>query len=137
MPALFNLHIRAADRDFFEGECTSLTLPVSDGQLGILAFHVPMVAAVVPGTLTCRLKTGETLRAVVGHGIVRFSNNDAMVLLESVEHPEDIDAERAERAAEAAGDALRQSQTPQEKLQAQGDLKRARMRLREARRGKA
>ena len=137
MPSLFKLHIRAADRDFFEGECSSLTLPVADGQLGVLAFHAPTVAAVVPGTLTYRLKTGETLRAVVGYGVMRFSNNDAMVLVESVERPEDVDAQRAQRAAEEAEDDLRQSATPQERLQARGDLEHAKMRLRETRRGKS
>lgn len=135
MPALFKLLIRAADRDFFDGECSSLTVPISDGQVGILAFRAPMAAAVVPGKVTYRLKEGDTVTLVVGAGILMFENNAASLLLDSVERPEDVDAERAERAAQNAADALRASRTPQEKLQAQDDLRRAKNRLRAVRGG--
>ena len=44
MAATFNLHIRSTDRDFYEGECVSLTLTLSDGQLGLMANHSPMAS---------------------------------------------------------------------------------------------
>ena len=71
--------------DFYEGECVSLTLPLSDGELGVLANHRPLSAAVVPGALRFRLPDGSVIRATVGHGIARFAGNDALVLLESIE----------------------------------------------------
>jgi len=132
MAASFNLHIRSADRDFYEGECTLLTLALSDGQLGLMANHSPMVAAIVPGRLTCRLPDGETIVAAAGSGMVRFERNDALVLLDSVERPEEIDAERARLAVEHARQALDKSRTRQERLQAQSDLARAQNRLKAA-----
>ena len=134
MAASFNLHVRSADRDFYEGECVGLTLALPDGQLGLLANHSPMVAAVVPGLLTYRLNDGTVVTAAAGSGIVRVENNDALVLLDSVERPEDIDVARASAAVEHEREALRAGTTKQEKLQAQSDLARARNRLKAAER---
>ena len=132
MSALFNLHIRSADRDFYEGECAQLSLRLSDGELGLLANHSPMVAAVTPGLLTYRTPEGESVTVVAGSGIVRFAGNDALVVLDSVERPEEIDVQRA-RAAEAMAQlAIKASRTPQERAKARGDMERAKNRLRAA-----
>ena len=135
MANTFSLHIRSADRDFYEGECAALTLALPDGQLGLMANHSPMVAAVVPGLLTCRLPDGSTITAAAGSGVVRFEHNDALVLLDSVERPNEIDAARALAAVERAQEALEKSRTKQEKLQAQSDLARAQNRLKAAKSG--
>lgn len=132
MAAVFNLHIRSADRDFYEGECVSLSVTLSDGQIGLLQNHSPIAAAVVPGMLTCRLPDGSVFYAAIGGGILRFENNDALLLLDSIERPEEIDAHRARHAVEQAREALAKCRTPQEKLQVRSDLARAENRLRVA-----
>ena len=43
----FRLHILAADRVFFEGDCTSLIVPTVHGQYGVQARHSNMIAALV------------------------------------------------------------------------------------------
>ena len=48
MAAFFHLRVLASDRAFYDGDCESLTVPVSDGELGILAHHSNLVAAAVP-----------------------------------------------------------------------------------------
>lgn len=128
----FTLHIRSADRDFYEGDCAALSLRLSDGELGLLANHAPMVAAVVPGLLVYRTPTGETVTAAAGSGIVRFADNDALVLLDSIERPEEIDVNRARAAMETAEAAVRESRTKQERLKARSDLERAKNRLKAA-----
>lgn len=85
MAEVFHLHICSMAGDFYEGECVSLTLPLSDGEIGLLAKHSPVSAAVVPGALRCRLPDGSVIAAGVGHGLARFAENDALVLLESIE----------------------------------------------------
>ena len=85
MAAAFHLHICSMAGDFYEGECVSLTLPLSDGELGVLANHSPVSAVVVPGALRCRLPDGSVLSAAVGHGLARFAKNEALVLLEQIE----------------------------------------------------
>ena len=85
MAEVFHLHICSMTSDFYEGECVSLTLPLSDGELGLLANHSPVSAAVVPGTLRCRLPDGSVIEAAVGRGLARFAKNDALVLVERIE----------------------------------------------------
>ena len=128
----FHLRVLAMDRAFLEGECVSLTLPVTDGQLGLMAGHSPIAAAVSPGSLTARLADGTAETAVVGHGVVRFENNDALVLVESVERPEEIDVRRAAEALEAAKGELRESGTPRRRLIAAERVEREQNRLRRA-----
>ena len=50
----FKVHILAADKTFYDGECESLIIPTSSGQYGILADHSNTITALVPGTLTYR-----------------------------------------------------------------------------------
>ncbi len=132
MSAEFNVHLLSADKTFYEGKCVSLILPSLDGQLGIMAHHSSMVAAVVPGLLQCRLSDGSTLEAVVSNGLVRVANNDVLLLADTLERPEEIDENRARLAAQTAREALLHQRSQQEYLQAQTDLSRALSRLKAA-----
>lgn len=125
----FQIHILSAERDFYQGSCLSLVLPTLDGDLGIMAHHTALVSAVVPGELYCTLSDGSCLKAVVSHGLVRVENNDVLILVDSAERPEEIDATRARRAAEQAKEELLHHQSWQEYLQTQASLARAMNRL--------
>ena len=50
----FPLRVLAPERTFFDGACTSLTVPSIDGMYGLMAQHEDIVLAVVPGKLTLR-----------------------------------------------------------------------------------
>ena len=132
----FQVHILAADRTFYEGPCVSLTISTSDGELGIWANHSPMIAAVQPGTLRYRVPDQEVQIAAVSPGMVKVENNEVLVLVDSVERPEEIDAARARREADQAREAILQRKSRQEYQIAQGNLARALNRPRvRARRG--
>lgn len=126
----FQVHILAADRTFYDGPCVSLTVPTSDGELGILAHHSPMIAAVQPGTLRYQAPGGEVQLAAVSPGMVKVENNEVLVLVDSAERPEEIDAARARREADEAREAILQKKSIQEYQVAQGTLARALNRLR-------
>ncbi len=126
----FRVHILAADRTFYEGPCVSLTIPTTDGEQGILAHHASMIAAVQPGTLRYQIP-GEPVRlAAVSPGMVKVEHNDVLVLVDSAERPEEIDAVRAQREADEAREALLQKRSRQEYQIAQASLARALNRLR-------
>ena len=124
---LFQVHILAADRIFYDGPCISLT---SDGELGILAHHSPIIAAVQPGTLRYQAPGGDVQLAAVSPGMVKVENNEVLVLVDSAERPEEIDAARAQREADQAREAILQKKSIQEYQVAQGTLARALNRLR-------
>ena len=126
----FQVHILAADQTFYEGPCLSLTIPASDGELGILANHSPMIAAVKPGTLRYQVPGEEPRLAAISPGIVKVEKNDVLVLVDSAERPEDIDVVRAQREIDEAKEALLQKKSRQEHQIAQATLARALNRLR-------
>lgn len=131
----FQVHILAADQTFYEGPCLSLTIPASDGELGILAHHSPMIAAVKPGTLRYQVPGEEPRLAAISPGIVKVEKDDVLVLVDSAERPEDIDVVRAQREADEAREALLQKRSRQEHQIAQATLARALNRLRVKGRG--
>ena len=126
----FQVHILAADRTFYDGPCVSLTVPTSDGELGILAYHSPIIAAVQPGTLRYQAPGEDVKLAAVSPGMVKVENNEVLVLVDSAERPEEIDAARAQREADEAMEAILQKKSIQEYQVAQGTLARALNRLR-------
>ena len=125
----FHVSILAADRPFYEGECESLVIPTVDGQYGILAHHRNVIAAIVPGTLRYKIPDKPAQIAAVSAGLIKIENNDVLILVDSAERPEDIDANRARRAADEAKEAMLQKRSIQEYRSAQARLARAISRL--------
>lgn len=126
---MFPLHVLAADKPFYEGDCESLVVPTLDGEYGVLAGHCNTICAIVPGELTFRTPDGEMLAAAVASGIMKIENGEALVLVDSALRPEDIDAERQRRKADEAKEALLQRRSIEEHHAAQARLARALARL--------
>ena len=129
----FHLRILAADDMFFEGECENLIVPSPDGSFGVQAHHSNMISAVFPGELHYRPAEGPDAGvekiAAVSSGLIKVENNDVLVLVDTAERPEEIDANRARRAADEAKEALLQKRSIQEYRIAQYSLARAVSRL--------
>ncbi len=126
----FQVHILAVDRTFYEGPCLSMTIPTSDGEYGILAHHSNMIAAIQPGILRYQIPGEPPHLAAISPGMIKVEKNDVLVLVDSAERPEEIDAARARREAEEAQEILLQKESRQEYRVAQATLARALNRLR-------
>ncbi len=124
----FQLHVLAADKPFYEGECESLVVPTLDGEYGVLAGHCNTILAIVPGELTFRTPQGER-HAAVAAGIMKAEGGEVLVLVDSALRPEDIDAERNRRKADEAKEQLLQRRSIEEYHAAQARLARALARL--------
>lgn len=145
----FHLEFLAADRDFYVGDCESLIVPLSDGEIGILADHANLMGAVVPGEIhmtirdyekylppeevmdpkAIRNRTDGTVDVVVSNGLVKVENGNVTILVDSAELPHEIDEKRARRAADRAKEELLQSKGYIEYRTAEGALSRALARL--------
>ena len=98
--------------------------------MGILAHHSNMIAAVVPGELRFQPADEPLRTAAVSSGLVKIEDGEVLLLVDTAERPEDIDANRARRAADAAKEELLQKKSLQEYKSAQANLARALSRLR-------
>ena len=125
----FRLHIWASEKPFYDGDCLSLIIPSVDGKYGIMANHSNTIPAIVPGELTFPTADGKTQIAAVSEGLVKIENNDVLVLVETIERPEEIDANRAKVAAEAGKEAMMQRLSRREYYTTRLTLARAMSRL--------
>ena len=126
----FPVHILAADEPFYEGPCQSLSVPTTTGMYGVLAHHTNVILAIVPGTLRYRCEGQEEKLAAVSAGLMKVENGEVLILVDSAERPEEIDANRAKEAADRAKEELLQKKSIQEYHMAQANLSRAVSRLR-------
>ncbi len=125
----FPVHILAADEPFYEGPCQSLSVPTTTGMYGVLAHHTNVIMAIVPGTLRYRCEGQEEQLAAVSAGLMKVENGEVLILVDSAERPDEIDANRAKRAADRAKEELLQKKSIQEYRMAQSNLARALSRL--------
>lgn len=125
----FTVHILAADKVLYEGDCESLIVPTPWGQYGILAHHCKAICAIVAGRLTYRVPGGEDLYAAVSDGLVKIEDNDVLILVDTAERPEEIDINNVRRAAEASREAMLQRRSIREYREAQATLARALSRM--------
>ena len=125
----FTVHILAADKVLYEGECESMIIPTPWGQYGILAHHCKAICAIVAGRLTYKIPGEKEKYASVSDGLVKIEDNDVLVLVDTAERPEEIDINKARRIADASKEAMLQKKSIEEYRQAQATLARALSRI--------
>jgi len=77
---MFNLSINALDKNIFDGEAESLTLPGIDGELTILENHIPLVTPLKAGKL--RFKSGkQNPEFFLKGGVLEVSPSKVIVLV--------------------------------------------------------
>ena len=88
------LKIVAPERIFYEGESSFLEFTTTEGDMGIYPNHIPLTAIIAPGVL--RIHEKDTVKeAALMSGFIQILQDSVTILAESVEWPEEIDANRA------------------------------------------
>lgn len=126
---MFQLHVVASDRLFYEGPCSSLVVPTNEGLVGILANHSNMIAALIPGVIEFEAPDMERQVASIANGLLKIENNDVLILVDTIERPEEIDENRAKEAMARAKEEMLQKKSIREYQMAQAHLSRALSRL--------
>jgi F-type H+-transporting ATPase subunit epsilon len=98
----------AADRLVWSGEASMVIARTTEGDVGILPNHAPMLSLMVDGIVDVTTIDGETWIAAVDAGFLSVANNRISILAEHAEMSHDIDLEKAradlERAQSAGED---------------------------------
>ncbi|MFO3796914.1 MAG: F0F1 ATP synthase subunit epsilon [Anaerolineales bacterium] len=97
--------IVSQDRTVFEGEADIVILPGSDGEMGILPNHAPLITTLNYGVIKVRRHGREQVFTVAG-GIAEVQPDVVTVLADAAENVEEIDVERAEAARRRAEEAM-------------------------------
>ena len=114
--ATFEVEVLTPEGEVFRGEAVQLSTRTVEGEVGILANHVPILAGLRPTRLRLQLAGGERVEFAQAHGILQMFGNQAEVLVEEALptgelDPAALEAElekaRAREADEEAGEAAR------------------------------
>ena len=124
----FTLIILTPDKCFFSGPAQEIIFDSPDGRVGVMASHMPMVAAVVEGTIDI-WADGAWKTAAVSQGFAEISKDMVEFFVDTVEWADEIDAARAREALERARARLKSEQSRIEHLQTQAAIARALARL--------
>ena len=133
----FKLQIMASDHTVYDGDAVSVSLPTTEGSVGILADHSNVIMAVVPGTIEY-VPVGEAASemglsgrqsVVVSDGLLKVEGGEVMILVDTAERPEDIDEARAIRAEEKAREELKRVSNNRDHAMVEAELSRALSRI--------
>ena len=117
------------ERTVFEGEAEMVIAKGADGELGVLAGHIPLVTPLKIAPIRIKQSDGELQLAISG-GFLEVRPDKVTVLAETAERAEEIDVDRAQEAKARAEQKL-QSLDPSdpEYEEYQQDLQKAETRL--------
>ena len=122
--------IVSQDRMVFEGDADIVVIPGSDGEMGILPNHAPLLSTLNYGVIRVRLGNNEEDFTVAG-GVVEVQPDIITILADAAENVREIDVQRAEAARERAEKFLKEGPPPDADsyLKMEAALRRSKLRL--------
>lgn len=135
MPTI-RLEIITAERQVFSDDVDIVVAPGTEGQLGILPRHAPLMTALQPGEIMFRKDGQPTYLAITG-GFMEVMGNRVTILADAAEHSDEIDEARAQAAVERARQQLSRRESTLQLQEATVAMRRAQARLTVARRRRA
>jgi F-type H+-transporting ATPase subunit epsilon len=87
-----DVEVLTPEGEVFEGEVQQVSTRTEVGEIGILANHAPLLAALQPTELRLHVSDAETVRYAQAHGWLQMFGNRARLLVEEAIAPEDLDA---------------------------------------------
>ncbi len=134
MAATYILDVVTPERVMLSEEVTETIAPGSEGQLGILALHAPLMTELGPGEVLTTLADGRTTsHIVISGGFLEVAPSDGhtTILADSAERADEIDVNRAEEDLAAARQMLADTNLgPDQQAEARRALTHAETRLR-------
>ena len=120
----------SAERELYSGDASAITAETEEGEVTVMADHIPLVANLRAGELTIQKESGNDW-LFAGGGVFEFTpENECKVLVDVAERVDEIDAERAEAARKRAQEILAAAESEPEVAEAQAALLRAIARIR-------
>ena len=102
MPEL-HVELVSVEREIWSGEATAVTARTTEGEIGILPGHAPLLGELAEGfTVRIAQTGGADVVAAVHGGFLSVSEAGVTVLAEIAELAEDIDAGRARSSLDSA-----------------------------------
>lgn len=109
MANTFPFSLVTPERTLIKCDASMVILRTGGGDIAFMAGHAPFIGNIEPCIATITVSDGEIKKAAVHAGFVHVANSVVRVLADVAELPDEIDVERASRAASRAEEALMHS----------------------------
>lgn len=106
MADALKLTILTPEKEFYSGEVIEIITDSTQGGIGIMPDHIPLVTTLRPCVTEITEKSGKKFKAFISTGILEVKDNNVRVLCDACEWPEEVDFRRAEEAKKRAEERL-------------------------------
>ena len=99
------LHVElvSVEREVWSGEASMVVARTTEGEIGILPGHAPLLGQLADGGVVTVFEEGGSERLIAVHGgFLSVTEEGVTILAEVAELSEDIDTSRAQKALEKA-----------------------------------
>ena len=124
MAATLRLEITTPETTAYSEDVEMVTLPGTEGEVGVYPNHVPVLTALKPGELRV-LKGGRESFLAVGEGFVEITGSSVSVLTDLALEASQIDVNAAEAAVARAQAAMKEDHGAEEVASIQASLQKA------------
>jgi F-type H+-transporting ATPase subunit epsilon len=107
---MLDVEVLTPEGEVYAGEVRQLSTRTEVGEIGILANHAPLLAALRPAELRLEVSDSETVRYAQAHGWLQVYGNRARLLVEEVIEPGDLDTGRLKEQLSDAEQRLSESE---------------------------
>jgi F-type H+-transporting ATPase subunit epsilon len=119
--ATIKLEIVTPEAKIFSDDVDMVTLTGTDGEMGILPQHMPLMTQLVAGEIIAQ-KGKDTIFIAVGDGFVQVTGDRVAILTDMAIEADNIDEAKAEEARQLAEGRLAQKVTDEEAAHIQAAL---------------
>ncbi|MBA1146663.1 F0F1 ATP synthase subunit epsilon [Ectothiorhodospiraceae bacterium WFHF3C12] len=130
MAMTMHVDIVSAEESIYSGTAEFVVARASEGEVGILPRHVPMLVQLQPGEVQVRAQGGEEQFYYVSGGMMEVQPHVVTVLADTAVRAKDLDEAAAAEAKRRAEEALRDRTTEMDYARAQAELAEAAAQLR-------
>ncbi|MFO7858192.1 MAG: F0F1 ATP synthase subunit epsilon [Ectothiorhodospiraceae bacterium] len=130
MANTMHLDIVSAEEALFGDEVEFVVARATEGELGIMPRHAPLMARLQPGEVRVRMAGGEEQFFYVSGGMLEVQPHVVTILADTAVRAHDIDEAAAKEAQRRAEEALRDRESDVDYARAQTELAAAAAQLR-------
>ncbi len=130
MASTMHLDIVSAEEEIFSGVVEFVVARATEGELGIMPRHAPLLARLQPGEVRVRREGGEEQYFFVSGGMIEVQPKAVTILADTAARAKDLDEAAAQEAKRRAEEAIRNRSGEMDYARAQTELAAAAAQLR-------
>lgn len=112
MANTITVEIVDADKSVYNGEGVLVSVSASQGEIGVMHGHTPLLSSLKPGHVTIKHADDSEDTMFISGGFIEVQPTHVTILADTAERAEALDQRMAEEAIREAQDAMRSATGP-------------------------